>query len=78
MKCVKCGRRAAFMCPIGTMCPTDALLAAAIHDWIPAQIRPEDRLKRIPAGYLDAIRQGSDPRANIGRHASSGRPPSIL
>ncbi len=78
MKCVKCGRRAAFICPIGTMCPTDALLAAAFHDWIPAQIRTEDRLDRIPAGYLDAIRQGSDSRATMGRHASDGRPPSTL
>lgn len=56
MKCVKCGRRAAFICPIGTMCPTDALLAAAFHDWIPAHIRPEDRLERIPAQILDAFR----------------------
>jgi hypothetical protein len=58
MKCVKCGRRAAFICPIGTMCPTDALLAAAFHDWIPAHIRPEDRLERIPAQILDAFRSG--------------------
>ena len=60
MKCVKCGRRAAFICPIGTMCPTDALLAAAFHDWIPAQIRPEDRLERIPPEYLRALRMGDD------------------
>lgn len=61
MKCVKCGRRAAFISPIGTMCPTDALFAAAFHDWIPAQIRPEDRLDRVPAEFLHAIRTGSDP-----------------
>ena len=61
MKCVKCGRRAVFISPIGTMCPTDALLVAAFHDWIPAQIRPEDRLERIPAGYLDAFRPVDDP-----------------
>lgn len=59
MKCVKCGSRAAFICPIGTMCPTDALLAAALHDWLPAQIRPEDRLERIPAEYLSWFRTGS-------------------
>ncbi|MEX1091517.1 MAG: hypothetical protein WEB67_01185 [Acidimicrobiia bacterium] len=77
MTCVKCGRRAAFMCPIGTMCPTDALLAAALHDWIPAQIRPEDRLERIPAEYLDAFRIGNDPaglpRAATGLHAPGDR-----
>ncbi len=61
MKCVKCGRRAAFICPIGTMCPTDALLAAAFHEWIPAHIRREDRLERVPAGYLDTFRTGDDP-----------------
>ena len=61
MKCVKCGRRAAFICPIGTMCPTDALFAAAFHDWIPAHIRPEDRLDQIPAKFLDAFRNGGGP-----------------
>lgn len=61
MKCVKCGRRAAFICPMGTMCPTDALLTAALYDWIPAQIRPEDRLERIPAEYLTRVRTGSHP-----------------
>lgn len=60
MKCVKCGRRAAFISPIGTMCPTDALLAAAFHDWVPAQIRPEDRLERIPPEYLRAFRTDND------------------
>ena len=61
MKCVKCGRRAAFIGPIGTMCPTDALLTAAFHDWIPAQIRPEDRLERVPAEYLNTFRPWNDP-----------------
>lgn len=37
--CTRCGRRAAFLAPIGPLCPTDALLAAAFHDWIPTQIR---------------------------------------
>lgn len=78
MKCVKCGRRASFISPIGTMCPTDALLSAAFHDWIPAQIRPEDRLERIPSDYLRAFRTGDDPRAAIGRHASGGRTSSPL
>lgn len=75
MKCVKCGRRAAFICPIGTMCPTDALFAAAFHDWIPAHIRPEDRLERIPAEYLDKAPTGHGPRAAIGRHSSRDRTP---
>lgn len=61
MKCVNCGRRAAFISPIGTMCPTDALLAAAFHDWIPAQIRSEDRLERIPTEYLRSFRTGDAP-----------------
>ena len=61
MQCVKCGRRAAFMCPLGTLCPTDALLVAAFHEWIPAQIRHADRLERVPAGYLNAYRIGDDP-----------------
>lgn len=63
MKCVKCGRRASFISPIGTMCPTDALLAAAFHGWIPAQIRPEDHLERVPADYLGAFRNGNDSSA---------------
>jgi hypothetical protein len=77
MKCVKCGRRAAFICPIGTMCPSDALLTAAFHDWLPAQIRPEDRLGRVPAEYLDASGTDSDPagqpRAATGRHSPGHR-----
>lgn len=73
MKCVKCGRRAAFICPLGTMCPTDALLAAAFHDWIPAQIRVEDRLERVPAEYLNAAQTGNDSRAAMGRHSSGDR-----
>lgn len=39
MNCAKCDKRAAFLSPVGPLCPTDALLAAAFHDWIPAQIR---------------------------------------
>lgn len=39
LACVKCGRRASFLSPIGPFCPTDALLAAAFHAWIPIQIR---------------------------------------
>jgi hypothetical protein len=38
LACIKCGRRAAFLCPLGALCPTDALMSAAIHGWIPAQI----------------------------------------
>jgi hypothetical protein len=41
--CVKCGRRAWFLCPLGAFCPTDALIAAARHGWIPTQIRYEGR-----------------------------------
>jgi hypothetical protein len=80
MKCVKCGRRAAFISPIGTMCPTDALLAAAFHDWIPAQIRPEDRLERIPPEYLRAFRNGEGfsrpPSLTTETRVRLGRPPS--
>ncbi|CAN5763651.1 hypothetical protein BH23ACT4_BH23ACT4_00900 [soil metagenome] len=72
MQCVKCGRRAAFICPIGTMCPTDALLAAAFHDWIPARIRPEDRLERVPPEYLDAYPSEND----LSGHPTIGRAPS--
>jgi len=43
MTCLKCGKRAAFLSPIGVLCPTDALLAAAFHDWIPEPL----------AGYTD-------------------------
>lgn len=39
LACKKCGRRAAFICPAGALCPTDALLAAARHGWIPTQLR---------------------------------------
>ena len=44
LACIKCGRRAAFLCPLGALCPTDALMAAAIHGWIPTQIdaKPPD------------------------------------
>lgn len=35
MMCTRCGKKASFLSPIGTLCPTDALLAAAFHDWIP-------------------------------------------
>lgn len=38
MTCTKCGKSASFLSPIGTLCPTDALLAAAFHDWIPELI----------------------------------------
>jgi hypothetical protein len=62
------------------MCPTDALLVAAFHDWIPAQIRPEDRLDRIPAPYLDALRSGNDPvmpSRTVSDHRTSGDQPSF-
>jgi hypothetical protein len=49
MTCMKCGGRAAFISPIGTMCPTDALLAAAFHDWIPERIRSQDRIDETSA-----------------------------
>ncbi len=82
MKCVKCGRRAAFICPIGPMCPTDALLAAAFHDWIPAHIRPQDRLERVPSEYLDAFRPGNDPAGSLlpvqGRHLPDSPTPPAL
>jgi hypothetical protein len=39
MNCARCNKRAAFLSPVGPLCPTDALLAAAFHDWIPEQIR---------------------------------------
>jgi len=80
MKCVKCGRRAAFISPIGTMCPTGALLAAAFHDWIPAQIRSEDRLGSIPPGYLRTFSTGEDlsgpPSHGTDTRTQLGRPPS--
>jgi hypothetical protein len=37
--CTHCGRPASFLCPLGALCPTDALIAAAHHDWIPVHIR---------------------------------------
>lgn len=39
LACTKCGRRATFLCPLGALCPTDALIAAARHGWIPTHIR---------------------------------------
>lgn len=36
--CIKCGRRASFHSPLGALCPTDALLAATRHGWIPTQL----------------------------------------
>ncbi|MFP4073239.1 MAG: hypothetical protein ACLFRT_12080 [Actinomycetota bacterium] len=36
--CCKCGRPASFHSPIGDLCPTDALIGAALHDWIPTHI----------------------------------------
>lgn len=36
--CCKCGRPASFHSPIGDLCPTDALIGAAFHDWIPTHI----------------------------------------
>lgn len=50
--CIKCGRRAAFLCPLGALCPTDALLAAARFGWIPIQIRDE-----FPSDDRDSDRQ---------------------
>ncbi len=41
LACMRCGRRASFHTPIGPFCPTDALLAAAFHDWIPTRIQNE-------------------------------------
>jgi hypothetical protein len=38
LACIKCGRHAAFLSPLGALCPTDALMAATIHGWIPTQI----------------------------------------
>lgn len=38
MTCTRCGKKASFLSPIGTLCPTDALLAAAFNDWIPELI----------------------------------------
>lgn len=39
LACTKCGRRATFLSPLGALCPTDALIAAARHCWIPTHIR---------------------------------------
>lgn len=36
--CCKCGKPASFLSPIGALCPTDALIGAALHDWIPTHI----------------------------------------
>jgi hypothetical protein len=40
--CIKCGRPASFLCPLGVLCPTDALIAATRHSWIPTHIRDEE------------------------------------
>jgi len=48
--CTLCGRPASHYTPEGLMCPTDALLSAALHsndgDWLPVPIRRKssDRL----------------------------------
>ena len=39
LRCSKCGRPASFLSPIGFFCPTDALINAALHNWIPIQLR---------------------------------------
>jgi hypothetical protein len=39
LACAKCGQRATFLCPLGALCPTDALIAAAHNGWIPTHIR---------------------------------------
>lgn len=36
--CCKCRRPASFLSPIGALCPTDALIGAAFHNWIPTHI----------------------------------------
>jgi hypothetical protein len=49
--CIKCGRPASFLCPLGVLCPTDALIAATRHGWIPTHIRdgyPEPVSPPIP------------------------------
>jgi hypothetical protein len=53
LMCSKCGRPASFLSPVGFFCPTDALLAAAFHDWIPIQIRssPFDGREQFPGPY---------------------------
>lgn len=38
LACMKCGRRASFLTPLGPLCPSDALMAATLNDWIPEQI----------------------------------------
>ena len=40
--CIKCGRPASFLCPLGTLCATDALIAATRHGWLPTHIRDEE------------------------------------
>jgi len=54
LACVRCGRRASFHTPIGPFCPTDALLAAAFHDWIPTRIRDELEAGREPSNPQSA------------------------
>ena len=50
LPCTICGRRASFLTPLGPLCPSDALMAAAFHDWIPEQIRSEvDRADPSPS-----------------------------
>ena len=53
--CTKCGRRASFLCPLGALCPTDALIAATRHGWIPTHIRVEggDRGPGTPPAPTD-------------------------
>lgn len=41
LACTRCGRRASFLTPLGPLCPSDALMAAAFHEWIPEQIRSD-------------------------------------
>jgi len=47
LACMKCGRRASFLSPLGPLCPSDALVAATFNDWIPEQI-PRDPDQRPP------------------------------
>jgi hypothetical protein len=50
LACTKCGRRASFLTPLGPLCPSDALMAAAFHGWIPEKIRPDvDRADSSPS-----------------------------
>lgn len=43
LQCSKCGRPASFLSPIGFFCPTDALISAAFHDWIPVRLQLSPR-----------------------------------